>query len=74
MHPLHSCWKTEKQEMVMASYFKSLKGEGDQEGSRLLGNWGPQSFPRGMSRVLMGRLDRQRGPGQLLPLLMNSGD
>lgn len=63
MHPLHSFWKTEKQEMVRASYFKSLKGEGDQEGSTLLGNWGPQSFPQGMSRVLTGRLDLQRGPG-----------
>lgn len=45
MYPLHSCRKTEKQEMVMASYFKGLKGEGDQEGCRLLGNWGPQSVP-----------------------------
>lgn len=47
----------------MASYFKGLKGEGHQKGSRLLGNWGPQSFPRGMSRVLTGSLDLHCGPG-----------
>lgn len=45
MYPLHSCRKTEKQEMVMASYFKGLKGGGDQEGAQGYLKLGSSKFP-----------------------------